>query len=432
MPSTLKPTARQHTIFHYAWIIVIVATVVQGVGSAIRMSFGVMVEPLVFSFGWSAGTVGLAYGLMSIISALFAPVAGWMGTRFGARKTMFFGSILFGIGMLMTAKVNSLANFYLSYGIIFGISQSMLLVPVIPAVAGWFRRYIGLATGIMMVSWSLGPALMIQFMAILLEKHGWSNTFIIIGIVGFLLLVFLILIFRDTPEQSGKLAYGILPDDKPLVTTGDKVHRIQKTHENYAYRTNSFWHLINIHFLGCAGHAIILIGIIPLGISRGLSPLTAAGVLSLISVVSISTRFITPILSDFIGSKPVFFVSYLGQGLGVLLLLNASSVFDFYLFAILWAIPYGGEGTSFPVINRQYYGHMPMGTIYGWQLLGAGLGMALGGILPGLTFDMSGNYTIAIYFSSAFSLFGAIIILFLKSTNKSIIPNWPEIEPSKS
>jgi MFS family permease len=122
----------------------------------------------------------------------------------------------------------------------------------------------------------------------------------------------------------------------------------------------------------------------------------------------------------------------LGQGLGVLLLLNASSVFDFYLFAILWAIPYGGEGTSFPVINRQYYGHMPMGTIYGWQLLGAGLGMALGGILPGLTFDMSGNYTIAIYFSSAFSLFGAIIILFLKSTNKSIIPNWPEIEPSKS
>jgi len=32
----------------------------------------------------------------------------------------------------------------------------------------------------------------------------------------------------------------------------------------------------------------------------------------------------------------------------------------------------GGEMSAFPIINRQYYGNAPTGTIYGWQMAGAG------------------------------------------------------------
>ena len=209
----------KQNILHYSWIIVGIAVVVHGVGSAIRMSFGVMIQPLADSFGWTPGEVGISYGLMSIVSALFSPVAGWLGTKFGARKIMLIGSILFLVGMLMTANTKTLVDFYLSYGILFGICQAMLLVPIIPAVATWFRRHLGIATGIIMVSWSLGPALVIQLMAYLLEKNGWNNTFIIIGIGGFLILIVLILIFKNTPQELGKLPFGTLPEDKPLVSS---------------------------------------------------------------------------------------------------------------------------------------------------------------------------------------------------------------------
>ena len=122
----------KQNILHYSWIIVGIAVVVQGVGSAIRMSFGVMIQPLADSFGWTPGEVGISYGLMSIVSALFSPVAGWLGTKFGARKIMLIGSILFLVGMLMTANTKTLVDFYLSYGILFGISQAMFLVTIIP------------------------------------------------------------------------------------------------------------------------------------------------------------------------------------------------------------------------------------------------------------------------------------------------------------
>lgn len=141
-----------------------------------------------------------------------------------------------------------------------------------------------------------------------------------------------------------------------------------------------------------------------------------------------STRFAAPVLSEKISAKAVMFVSFFGQGVGVFLLLTADSTLDFYIFAVVWAIPYGGEGTAFPVMIRKYFGHTPMGTTYGWQLLGAGLGMALGGVVPGLVFDITGGYTWAIILSALFSLAGAAAILLLENTKKQLIPNWPEME----
>ena len=191
--------------------------------------------------------------------------------------------------------------------------------------------------------------------------------------------------------------------------------------QSLIYKTDSFWHLINIHFWGCVGHSVVLVAVIPMAVSRGLDLVTAAGILSIIAITSIVSRFAAPIIGDKYGSKPIIFLSFLGQGLSVLLLLNANSIFDFYLFAVLFGIPYGGEGTVVPVINKQYFGRFPMGTTYGWQLLGAGIGMAIGGLIPGVIFDVTGSYNFAIWVSVISSLWGAVIVLMLNRTNKMIV-----------
>ncbi|MDA1280075.1 MAG: MFS transporter [Chloroflexi bacterium] len=419
---------KEHTIAHYAWVIVGIAGVVQMVGAAIRMAFGVLVDPLVTTFGWSPGSIGLAYALMSIMAALASPIGGYLGNRYGARRTMAAGTVLFFLGMMWTSQTEQIWELYLAYGLLFGFAQALLLVPVVPAVASWFRRHLGLGTGIMMVSWSLGPALVVQALAVLFNTVGWSQAFMVVGIVGTAILAFALLFFRNTPEEAGRIAYGTKPSDRQLMTSGNIFVTTQQEFQKYVYKTNAFWNLINIHFLGCVGHSVILVGIIPMGISRGMGPLAAAGVLTTISVVSVTTRFMTPVLSDRFGSKAVMFVSFFGQGIGVFLLLTADSTWEFYTFAVLWAIPYGGEGTAFPIINRQYYGHSPMGTTYGWQILGAGLGMALGGVLPGLVFDITGGYGWAVGLSAVFSLIGALAIILLEPTRRQLIPDWPEID----
>ena len=164
-----------------------------------------------------------------------------------------------------------------------------------------------------------------------------------------------------------------------------------------------------------------MVAAIPMAVNQGISLVTASGVLSIIAITSILSRFAAPIIGDKYGSKPIIFLSFLGQGLSVLLLLNATTVFDFYLFAVLFGLPYGGEGTVVPVINKQYYGRFPMGTTYGWQLFGAGIGMAIGGLIPGIVFDVTGGYVFAIWVSAISSLWGAILVLMLSNTKKMIV-----------
>ena len=197
--------------------------------------------------------------------------------------------------------------------------------------------------------------------------------------------------------------------------------------QKIVYGTNAFWSLMNIHFLGCVGHAVILIGLVPLMISKGIGYTDSVLCLTIIMVVSISTRFVTPILGDSINPKTIMFLSFLGQGLFVIPWAFTSDKWMFYLVGILWAIPYGGEGTLFPIMNRKYYGFFRMDTTYGWQILAASFGMALGGFIPGLVFDVTGGYVYAIWISAFFSCLGAFVILTLETTKKVIRPSFDNL-----
>ncbi len=417
----MEKTYKNHNIYHYAWIIVLICAVVQMVGAAIRIGFGVLVDPLVEIFGWSTGSIGLAYALMSIVTAFTSPIAGYLCFKIGCKKTMIYGTILFFIGMIWISQISQIWELYISYGLIFGVAQSFLLVPAVPIVSNWFDKYLGLGTGLMMGAWSLGPAISVQILAIFFEIYGWRDSFIIIGVTGTLVLLLFLYFLKDTPEEIKKFPYGFSVKNINKKNRNFSITE-QKNIQKLIYKKNEFWNLINIHFLGCVSHSIILVGIIPMGINAGLSSLSAAGILTTLSVISIISRIITPIIADKYGSKPIMFFSLFGQGIGVLILLNATEAWQFYTFAVLWAIPYGGEGAAFPIINRQYFGKFPIGTTYGWQVFGAGIGMALGGILPGIIFDLNNNYNLAIILSAIFSIFASLIILFLKNTKKEIIP----------
>ena len=62
---------------HYGWVIVGLAFGIQTASSSMRLAFGTFVDPLAETYGWSNGSIGLAYAIQFAASAAFAPVAGW-------------------------------------------------------------------------------------------------------------------------------------------------------------------------------------------------------------------------------------------------------------------------------------------------------------------------------------------------------------------
>ena len=51
--------------------------------------------------------------------------------------------------------------------------------------------------------------------------------------------------------------------------------------------------------------------------------------------------------------------------------------------------------------------------------------MAIGGFVPGILYDYLGDYNFAIWISSISSLWGAVIVLMLRKTDKLIVQYSP-------
>ena len=422
------------TSYHYAWAIVGMASALQVTTSFISQAFAILMVIISDNFGWTLTAITLAYFFRSIVTAVLSPVAGWLGDRYGARSVLLVGGVLYVAGMLLLSTINQRWQLYLYYSLILGTVQALFTVNLPTTVAAWFRSRLGLAVGLQQSFGGMGASVMAPVLALLLASTDWRTAFWIIPGVGGTVIFVLLARFRSDPADLGMRPYGDKESDPVPVAPSDPVTTSLRARVfmQHVRRTHAFWNLIIIHHLGCIGHSIVMVGVVFYATNRGLSLAEAAWIISIYSFSSIGSRFTTPILADRWGSKRVMALAYFLQGLTVVLLFWTSEPWQFYLFAVLFGVGFGGEMSAFLVINRQYYGMGPVRTLFGFQHLGSGLGMALGGLIGSIIFDQFGSYDIAWGISIAGSLGGVACILLLEPTARTLIPNWERDLPPEA
>ena len=420
---------------HYAWVIVAVGAMMRLFSSSFRSSSSILIPRLVDSFGWSYGAVGLGFAIQWIVSGLFGPPAGWLGDRYGVRWTMRLGAVLFIVGMVLTGFMRELWQFYLFFGVILSAAMGIFQVPLTAAVTLWFRKHLGTGMGLLQSSQGIGPLVAVPIMLYIIHLFGGGleglrAAFWIPGIVGGAVILVMIKFFYNEPAQIGVRPFGA-PEDEPIkaVQTGEIARVRTKVFLKQAQKTSAFWNLIGIHFWGCAGHAIILVYLVAMAEDEGVSKGLAAGAFVTMSVTSTITRFAVPVIADRMGSKPAMAGCFFLQVAPICLLFFAQDAWHFYLFAVLFGIGFGGEMSAFPIINRQYYGSGPIGTTYGYQMMGAGVGMAAGALMGGQLRDITGNFDATMGLSLALSMVGVISIMLLPTTKRELLPNWEDQLP---
>lgn len=413
---------------HYSWVIVGILALVQIIGSSIGMAAGVVVTPLTTAdggFGWSVGTIGAALMVYYLVSAAFAPISGWLGDRYGARNMMIFGGALYGVSMLLLGIITQPWHFFVTFGVLLSLTQSISMVPLMAAVNLWFRRNLGLGVGILWGAGGVGTAIMALLISYLIGSLGWQGTFWSIGLVGGGIVLALSMFFRNRPSDIQIEPYGTRPDDPTEIIRPDAIEKLRiKVFNKHVRSTRAFWNLPLIHGLGCAGHGIILIYSVPIAVQEGISLVTAAAILSLISLFSVGSRFGTPIMAERFGGKRIMILALFVQGITVLALFWASDVWMFYVFGVLFGIGFGGEMSAYMVVNRQYFGEGPIATTYGFQMMGALMGHAIATGLAGLVIYVTGSYGPILALSMAFSFVGVLMILTLEPSHKMLIPDW--------
>jgi len=428
------PTAGRLSSFqHYGWAIVAMATVLQVSTNFISQAFSILIVILKEDFGWSLTAIGLAYFFRSIISAVLSPVAGMIADRHGVRRSMIVAGICYTGGMFLLSTISAQWQLYLYYSVILGIAQSLFRVNIPTTVAAWFKTRLGLAVGIQQSAGGMGGSIMAPALALLLSRTDWETAFWIIPAVGGTIVFSLIFLFHGDPADRNKRPYGATEDDPlPVASSDPAITKLRsKVFLSQAKQTLSFWNLIAIHHLGCVGHSIVMVAAVVYATQVGLTLQAAAWIVSIYSLTSIASRFATPLLADMCGPKWVMSLAYTIQGISVALLFWTQEPWQFYLFAGVFGVGLGGEMSAFLVINRQYYGMGPVRAIFGFQNMGSGIGMAIGGFMGLVIADRYG-FDIAWIISIVASLGGAVCILLLQSTARVLIPNWEDALPAEA
>src|SRR5438045_8456107 len=113
-----------------------------------RTASGVLVAyrvDLAGEFGWSRSMVGLALSLQWIFSGVVGPPAGWLGDRYGLRRTMAVGALLFIATSVLIGLITVPTPFLLTFAILMRSTHAIFQVPLDTPLTPSLERRLGTA-----------------------------------------------------------------------------------------------------------------------------------------------------------------------------------------------------------------------------------------------------------------------------------------------
>ena len=398
--------------FFYGYTIILASFFIQAIVWGISNSFGVFFTPLISEFNWSRATISGAASLCFLVHGLSSMLLGNLNDRFGPKLIMSACGIFLGTGFLLMAKVNSVWQLYLFYGLIVGIGLGGIDVIPMSTVTRWFKKKRGLMGGIIKVGTGVGMVIMPFFITWLLIGYGWRTSFTILAVIILVSVISLAQFLVRDPIQKAQFI-----DNKHPHTSG----KFNKTEEGLTFqqaiRTRQLWTICAIYFIILICVYTILIHIVQHAIDLGIPTAVAAGVLATVGGVSIPGRFLMGGAGDKIGEKPALLICLLFLLTALSWLQIAKTLWMFYLFAIIYGFAHGGFFSLISPLIAKQFGTRTHGLLYGIVIFSSTIGGAIGPFMAGYIFDATHSYKIVFFILAVL----CIIALTLTATLKSVL-----------
>jgi len=375
-------------------------------------SFGVFFKPLLIEFSWTRTMTSSAFSLNMLLYGALAIITGRLTDRIGPRLVITVCGFLLGLGYLLTSQIGSIWQLYLFYGVIIGTGMSGAYAPLVSTVARWFTHHRGLMTGIVVSGIGIGTVIIPPLASWSISNYGWRTSYFAIGIITLVSLVSLAQFLKRDPNQM-----KLLPHGESETVLDDMRSAPRRYSFRQAFNTRQFWLIcaINVSF----GFILqtIMVHIVPHATDLGISYTGAATILAISGGVSIAGRLTMGIATDRIGGKAALIICFTLISTALFWLLASKEPWMLYLFAVIFGFGYGGFAPLASLIIAEHFGLSAHGTILGSTEFMFTAGSAIGPVLAGQIFDITGGYQLAFSTCAALSIIAMIFTLLLKPDN---------------
>ena len=430
-----RPAGGFRAPFFYGWAIVGAGFGSMAMSGALMFhAFGAYVVLLQEDFGWSRTTLAIAFALQRVESGLLGPIDGWLVDRFGPRKMMLAGVVIFGLGFMLLSVTNGLPMFYLAFLVLAVGAALGSFLPASVAVVNWFMRRRATALAIMMLGLAAG-GLVQPLVAGGMETLGWRTMAFLSGVIVIVAGLPLAALLRHHPEEHGWTMDG---DPPPAAEDGDGLEarggadgdgaaprqapvREYSFTARQALRTKAFW-LIGV------GHGLSLVVIGAVNVhfiahvheSLGYTVTAAATMITVMTVAQVAGQLGGGFLGDRYDKRALIVAAMVLNAAALGLLAFASSLWMVVVFAIVNGIGFGARIPLTTALRADYFGGEHYGTITGFSSMVVTVGIITGPLVAGASYDLSGSYTIGFAGLALLASLGAFVFVF---TRKPLPPD---------
>jgi MFS family permease len=390
--------------FRSRWWVVFasVCGLLVGAGAINVFAFGVFLKPVTEDLHVSREFFSTGLILTSTLSALSTLPLGAMLDRWGVRRVMMLGLVLYSLGTaayaLMTAQPLMM---YLAFGLagVFGCIGSP--VPYGAAISLWFDRQRGIAIGIAMAGVGLGVALVPQIASLYIRHFGWREAYLALAVTVFAVSWLPVALFVREPTAKDAASHHDVSaqGDLPGMTAREAILGSWR-----------FWALTIAFFIAIMAINGTLTHIVALLTDRGVPLALATGALSAAGLALLAGRIVSGWCID------RFFAPYIAIGFflipmaGIALLASGAGGAVPLAGAILCGLGVGAEVDIMAYMVSRYFGLRAYGTIYAVMFAVFAFAQGFGATIAGWSYTHYHSYSPAFVIFEAFLVVTCILI----------------------
>jgi len=396
----------------YAWTRLFAALLVSAIGGVGMWSVIVALPAVQAEFAVARSAASLPYTVTMVCFGFGGILMGRLSDRLGIVVPVVGGSVLLGLSYALAGQATTLWQFVLTQGVLVGVASSVAFAPIIADTSLWFTRHRGMAVAIISsgsyVAGTIWPPVVQHF----IQSVGWRRTYVGIAVFCVATMLPLALVLRrrsPLTEISSASARVAARMSRPLGMSPAALQTVLIIAGLSCCVAMSMPQVHIVAYAGDLGH----------GVARG------AQMLSLMLGFGVVSRLLFGWICDRIGGRRTLLLGSSLQALALVLFLPFDSLASLYILSALFGLFQGGIVPAYAVIIREAFPPEEAGVRVATVLMATVFGMALGGWLSGVIYDLTGSYQTAFVNGILWNLLNlAIAIGLLRRPGRPLEQAW--------